>query len=153
LERVPQPASLAADVARIHNAAYRQDVAFRIFTREEMAAELSGEQLFAVRDREQIIAFCQISLEPAVVWIESLAVDPAYQGRGIGKALAAQALQYFGGGGDRLAGLNVSSTNSSAKAVYSRLGFTLRRELRRFKAARGEIIAALEQRLPGHQAL
>lgn len=57
LEHIADPASVAAEVARIHNAAYRSDVAFRIFTPEEMAADLSGEDLWIARDSDQIIGF------------------------------------------------------------------------------------------------
>jgi ribosomal protein S18 acetylase RimI-like enzyme len=146
LEYIVDPASVAPDVARIHNAAYRSDVAFRIFTPEEMAADLSGEDLWIARDSDQIIGFCRISLEPTLVWIESLAVHPDYHGRGIGKALAYRALRSVGGGSDRLAGLNVSSANSSAQAVYARLGFTSGREQRRFSSLRNHLVAVMERR-------
>jgi mycothiol synthase len=145
LERIANPASMAAEVACIHNAAYRSDVAFRIFTSEEMAADMLGEALWIARESGQIIGFCRLSLEPALVWIESLAVHPDYHGQGIGKALAYRALRSVGGGSDRLAALNVSSANSSAKAVYARLGFTPGREQRRFSSLRNHLVAVMER--------
>ena len=146
LEQIAAPASVAADVTRIHNAAYRSDVAFRIFTPEEMAADMSGEDLWIARDSDQIVGFCRISLEPALVWIESLAVHPDYHGRGIGTALAYRALRSVGGGSDRFAGLNVSSANSRTKAIYARLGFTSGREQRRFSTLRNHLVAVMERR-------
>jgi ribosomal protein S18 acetylase RimI-like enzyme len=147
LERIAEPATVAVDVAHIHNVAYASDVAFRIFTPDEMAADLSGDELWIARaSGGQIIGFCRVALEPTLVWLESLAVHPDYQGRGIGKTLACRALQSFGGGADRLAALNVSSSNPTAMAVYARLGFTARRELRRFSSLRSDLVAALEQR-------
>ena len=146
LDRVAEPASVAGDVARIHNAAYHSDGGSRVFTPDEMAINISGDDLWIARESDQIIAFCRISLGPKLAWIKSLAVHPDHHGRGIGKALTYRALQSDGVGKDRPAGLIVSSTNSSAMAVYAKLGFTLRREHRRFSALRKDLVVAMEGR-------
>ena len=50
LERVADPARRAADVAQIHNAAYRSDADFRRFTAEEMVDYLKGGELWIARE-------------------------------------------------------------------------------------------------------
>ena len=144
LERVAEPASVAADVARIHNAAYCSDGGSRVLTPDEMAANISG--VWVARESGRVLAFCRISLGPSLAWIESLAVHPGHHGRGIGKALTYHALQSLEVGKDRSAGLIVSSTNASARAVYARLGFVALREQRRFSTPRKDLLAAMERR-------
>jgi ribosomal protein S18 acetylase RimI-like enzyme len=89
-----------------------------------------------------VLGFCHIELDPQSVWIESLAIDPAYQKQGLGAALAYRALKAHGVGEGRPAGLNVSSKNGAALEVYRRLGFLPQREKCRFGANRSDLIAA-----------
>jgi ribosomal protein S18 acetylase RimI-like enzyme len=145
LARVANPASHAAEVARIHNAAYRTDVAFRPYTTEDMADALGGDELWVAREGLRTVAFCRLELEPKFVWLESLAVDPDCHDIGLGTALAYQALQAAGVSVDRPAGLNVSSKNLRAMSVYARLGFATRGEMRRFSALRCDLAAAMER--------
>lgn len=145
-ERVAQPASVAADVARIHNDAYRSDSGSRVFTPDEMAVNISADELWVARESGQILAFCRIGLGSKLAWIKSLAVHPAYHGRGIGKTLTYHALQFLGVGRDRSAGLTVSSTNAGARAVYARLGFVARREQRRFSKLRKDLVVVMALR-------
>jgi ribosomal protein S18 acetylase RimI-like enzyme len=146
LERVANPATHAADVARIHNAAYRNDAAFRPFTTEEMAHALSGDELWIARDGSRAHAFCHLQFEPDLVWLESIAVEPDSQDRGLGTALVYRALREANLSAERPAMLNVSSKNPRAISVYERLGFARRREMLRFSARRNDLAAAVARR-------
>jgi N-acetylglutamate synthase-like GNAT family acetyltransferase len=86
LERVANFAGHAAEVACIHNAAYRTDIAFRPFTTEEMAQDLVGDDLWIARESARVIAFCRLELEPKLVWLESMAVAPDHWSSGLGTA-------------------------------------------------------------------
>lgn len=55
--------------------------------------------------------------------IQNVAVLPAYRGRGLGAALVLQTLAAFRGLGAPRAELEVTTVNSSAMALYRRLGF------------------------------
>jgi ribosomal protein S18 acetylase RimI-like enzyme len=143
LERVANPADHAANVACIHNAAYRNDVAFRPFTTDEMAQALAGDELWIAREGARVIAFCHLELEPKLAWLESIAVAPDCQSSGLGTALAYRALEAANVGVDRPAGLNVSSNNPRAISVYGRLGFVSRRETRRFSVPQNDLVAAV----------
>ena len=146
LERLADPITHAADLARIHNAAYRDDVAFRHVTAEEMSSALEGDELWIARDGPRVCAFCQLQPEPGLVWLESIAVDPDCQGSGLGTALAYRALREAYLSANRPVMLNVSSKNPRAISVYERLGFARRRETLRFGAPRNELAAAMRER-------
>ena len=146
-ERVTNPSSCATEVALIHNAAYRDDVAFRPFTAEEMARSLEGCELWIVREGSRVVAFCCLEVGEKPVWLDSIAVAPDYQGRGLGTALAYRALQEAKVDADRPARLNVSSRNPRAISVYKRLGFSQCSERVRFSALRNGLAAAVARRL------
>jgi ribosomal protein S18 acetylase RimI-like enzyme len=146
LERVSDPARRAADVARIHNAAYRSDADFRRFTAGEIADYLAGGVLWIARDASNVVAFCFLEFGPDLTRLESLAADPDRQARGIGSALAWTALEAAGVDGGRPAALNVSSKNLRARALYERLGFKAAREKLRFSALRSDLVAAMAER-------
>jgi ribosomal protein S18 acetylase RimI-like enzyme len=60
----------------------------------------------------------------AHVWqINGVAVDPDYQGRGLGRALVEAAVHEIGTRGGRRITLRVLSTNSEAQRLYARCGF------------------------------
>jgi len=144
--RVTDAPSYARHFASIHNAAYRDDAAFQPFTTEAMSQVVEGGELWIACASSRVVAFCHLELEPHLVWLESLAVLPDYQGKGLGTALAVLALQAVSAGADRPAALNVSSKNPRAMALYSRIGFIPRREMRRFSASRSDVLGALAQR-------
>jgi GNAT superfamily N-acetyltransferase len=146
LERVADPASSAADVAQIHNAAYRSDADFRRFTAEEMADYLAAGVLWIAREASKVVAFCFLECAPDLTWLESLAVRPDHEARGIGSALAWTALEAAGADTGRPAALNVSSKNLRARALYQRLGFKATREKLRFSALRSDLVATMAER-------
>lgn len=146
LERVANPPAYAHDIARIHNAAFASDVAFRPYTAAEMAPLLSENVLWVARNDSRIVGFCRLESEPDLTWLEVLAIDPEHQGQGLGAALAYCALRATGVGQDRPAGLNVSSANLAALSVYKRLGFEPSGEMCRFGAYHHDLKVLMEQR-------
>jgi mycothiol synthase len=145
--RASDPVAHAADVARIHNAAFASDVAFFVVTAEDMAEDLrnEGDDLWLARDGNEIIGFCRIEMDDAGPWLESIAIAPAYQARGIGPRLAHHVLATYGISAQRRVGLSVSSNNPNARRVYTRLGFMERTEKRRYATS----CLALRRRLAG----
>ena len=81
------------------------------------------------------------------MWIESVAVDPARQGRGLGQLLVYRVLAAHDVSAEHPCWLNVSSRNAPALKIYRRLGFKPQHETCRFSAPRGELIAARERKL------
>lgn len=70
----------------------------------------------------------QESDKGAVVWIREVAVTPAYQGQGIGRALIAQALAYGKKRGATRAFLAVDERNLGAIHLYESIGFAASEE-------------------------
>lgn len=64
----------------------------------------------------------------AIVWIREVAVKPAHQGRGIGRALIAQALAYGKQHGAARAFLAVDERNLGAIHLYETMGFVASEE-------------------------
>jgi ribosomal protein S18 acetylase RimI-like enzyme len=148
-EKASDNARYADEIARIHNAAYASDVSFRQVSPEEMKRDLDGELLWIVLDSENVIGFCRLQPEADMVWLESIAIDPANHNRGFGSELAYRALLSSSVRADHSAALNVSSKNAAAMSVYRRLGFVPRHEKRRFSASRGLVLTSLARRSAG----
>jgi ribosomal protein S18 acetylase RimI-like enzyme len=79
-----------------------------------------------------------VSLRPAtplesnrhVIYVRGLAVTPAFQGRGVGRALVEAAAAAARQGGARRLTLRVLSTNDAARALYESCGFVVEGVLR-----------------------
>ena len=56
-------------------------------------------------------------------WIPNLAVDPAHQGRGVGRSLLLHALDYFRRSGMEVAKIETLDQNPIGQALYPSLGF------------------------------
>lgn len=56
-------------------------------------------------------------------WIPNLAVDPAHQGSGLGRALLEHALAFFRENGMEVAKIETLEQNPVGQALYPRLGF------------------------------
>jgi ribosomal protein S18 acetylase RimI-like enzyme len=146
IHRIGRPDDHAADIARIHNDAYGSDVAFRRYSPAEMVQILKGGEVWVADVRGHVVGFCHLECVPECVWLESIAIDPNYQGHGLGRVLAYQALMAAGIYPARPAELNVSSVNRAAINVYGLLGFALNRERRRYTAPHSQVALLLAQR-------
>ena len=65
----------------------------------------------------------RIDTETRIGWIPNLAVLPGHQGKGIGKALIAAALDYFEASGMVLARIETVAQNPVGTVFYPRAGF------------------------------
>ncbi|KWV48862.1 hypothetical protein AS156_17880 [Bradyrhizobium macuxiense] len=146
IERAGDVTACAAEVARIHNAAYASDAAFRLYSPEEMAQLLSDSEVWVASEDGQMSGFCLTEPEQNSMWIESVAVDPARQGRGLGQLLVYRVLSAHEVSVEHPCWLNVSSRNAPALKIYRRLGFRPQYETCRFGATRGELIASRDSR-------
>ncbi|WP_225713633.1 GNAT family N-acetyltransferase [Bradyrhizobium semiaridum] len=146
IEQVGDVTTCAAEVARIHNAAYASDAAFRLYSPEEMAQLLTESEVWIASEDGQVSGFCLTEPEQNSMWIESMAVDPARQGRGLGQLLLYRVLTAHDVSVEHPCWLNVSSRNAAALKIYRRLGFRPQHETCRFSATRAELIAAREGR-------
>jgi ribosomal-protein-alanine N-acetyltransferase len=79
--------------------------------------------------------------------ILSVAIDPAYRGRGLSRSLLMTHLGHLAGRGVRTIFLEVEENNQAARRLYERAGFVVvgRRE-RYYKQANGEQLNALLMR-------
>ncbi|WP_062223630.1 GNAT family N-acetyltransferase [Aureimonas sp. D3] len=134
--RVEEPSILAWRLAEIHNAAFREDVSFTRHTADDMLAKLEGMQLWSALLFGRTVGHAIVDPDPHSVWLESLAVDPKFQGRGIGRALVVCSLRGSMGRAASSAGLSVSSQNQIALRLYKRLGFEPVSEKLRYAASR-----------------
>jgi ribosomal protein S18 acetylase RimI-like enzyme len=146
IERVSDVTACAAEVARIHNAAYASDTASRRYSPEEMAQVLTESEVWIACEDGQVSGFCLTEPEQNSMWIESVAVDPARQGRGVGQLLVYHVLTAHEVSVEHPCWLNVYSRNAAALKNYRRLGFRPQHETCRFSARRGEIIASRDRR-------
>lgn len=80
---------------------------------------------------EPVAAYC-LQLQDGEGWIEALAVAPAGQGRGYGRALLAHAIATLRAHGATAVKLQVASTNEPAVGLYRRAGFGAEREVMRW---------------------
>jgi len=147
IERVADATAHAAAVARIHNLAYAGNASFRPYSPAEMALVLDDYELWTVSEQDgEISGFCLAEPEQESLWIESIAVDPARQARGLGKALLFHVIDAHAVSANYPCWLNASSGNPPALAMYRHLGFKPQHETCRFSATRGELITARGRR-------
>jgi ribosomal protein S18 acetylase RimI-like enzyme len=57
-------------------------------------------------------------------WIPNLAVDPAHQGQGIGRALLTHAIEFFRDSGMQIAKIETLEQNPVGRNLYPQLGFS-----------------------------
>ena len=72
-----------------------------------------------------VIGYVTTRLNPTsrIGWIPNLAVDPAHQGKGVGRALLLHALDHFRRSGMQVAKIETLDQNPVGQALYPRLGF------------------------------
>lgn len=86
---------------------------------EELAA---GHRYVAARDDGELLGYAGISVLGSEAEVHTLAVDPAYQGRGLGRVLLRELLADAAGA---TVFLEVRTDNEPAIALYRSEGFTV----------------------------
>ncbi len=87
---------------------------------------------FLLHERDgRLAAFCWTKIhaehDPVLGEIYVIAVDPAFHGLGLGKAMTLAGLEHLSAKGVEVGMLFVDSANDTALSLYSRLGFALHR--------------------------
>ena len=85
---------------------------------------------FRLHERDaKLAAFCwtkvHINTEPPMGEIYVIAVDPAFHGHGLGKAMTVAGLEHLAAQGLTTGMLHVDADNIAAMSLYERLGFTV----------------------------
>jgi ribosomal protein S18 acetylase RimI-like enzyme len=133
--RNEDPRPLLQRLVAVYRSAYRGLEAYAYRTDREVVAYLQWLYkrdpegfLVAYRDGE-VVGFIATDARwvdyrgERIGEIHELAVDAAYQGRGIGKALCLAGLEHLRDRGHRRFGLWVGEHNTRAQALYEKLGF------------------------------
>jgi len=91
---------------------------------EDCRAQPDGVYV-AVDPRGAVAGYVTTRLNPAtsVGWVPNLAVDPAHQRAGLGRALLAHALERMRQAGMRVARIETLEQNPVGQKLYPRLGF------------------------------
>lgn len=126
-----------AEWVRVNNAAFHdhpEQGGWTIETLQHRESEVwfdpSG---FRLHERDgRLAAFCWTKVHsnttPPMGEIYVIAVDPAYHGLGLGKALTIAGLDHLAGRGLTVGMLHVDAANTSAMKLYERLGFSIHHE-------------------------
>jgi ribosomal protein S18 acetylase RimI-like enzyme len=91
---------------------------------EDCRAQLDG--VFVAEDASgRVIGYVTTRLNAAsrIGWIPNLAVDPAHQGAGLGRALLVHAIEFFRRSGMQVAKIETLEQNPVGQKLYPSLGF------------------------------
>lgn len=99
---------------------------------------LEENKVIVLRVGSAIAGFCCVSIyqEGTMLWVREVAVDPAYQGKGLGKKLIGQAIRYGVENGAVKGFLAADILNANAIGLYEKYGFRAKnadRELQMIK--------------------
>lgn len=137
IDIVPFSPDYSADVRRVHNLAFAADDSFSEVLPIEWEQSLDrpdfrADWSWVARDRAtgQIVGHALNSQTESngIIqgWTERIGVDPAYQGRGIGKALMIASMRSFQESGVTIAGVGVDTTDPDiATQLFTKLGYHL----------------------------
>jgi mycothiol synthase len=134
-----RPVDVARDAAALHAVDAASFAAAPDYTSETLAEFIqehlepydfdAGLSRAATRE-EQIVGFliAMRQQDEGIGYVDLLAVDPEYQGQGLGSALLGSAFAAFAEAGLREAQLAVASDNPRGLRVYQRAGMTVRHQ-------------------------
>lgn len=85
-------------------------------------------EVIVTKDGNSLIGYCCVSIyaDGTMLWIREIAVSPQYQGRGYGKKLMEQAIQYGVKMGAKRGFLAADVLNTNAIGLYNSYGFIQR---------------------------
>ena len=91
---------------------------------DDCAAQPDGV-FVAVDPAGDVVGYVTTRLNPVsrIGWIPNLAVDPAHQGKGLGRALLEHALAFFRTSGMQVAKIETLAQNPIGQSLYPTLGF------------------------------
>ena len=87
---------------------------------------LQGDGVFVAEAADgQVVGYVTTRLNPQsrIGWIPNLAVDPAHQGQGLGRALLEHAISFFRQQGMQIAKIETLDQNPVGQKLYPSLGF------------------------------
>ena len=81
--------------------------------------------MIVCREGLKMVGFCAVSIydKGTTLWVRVIAVDPAYQGRGIGKILMEHAVRYGVHNGAKKGFLAADLLNNNAIGLFNKFGF------------------------------
>jgi [ribosomal protein S18]-alanine N-acetyltransferase len=134
----------AARLAQLHGASFHRGWGEGEF--DSILAE-RNTLIHVLRMRRKIIGFAVSRLAADEAEILSIAIDPAYRGRGLSRDLLLTHLGHLAGRGIEKVFLEVEENNQPARRLYERTGFAVigRRE-RYYQQPGGEHLNALLMR-------
>ena len=91
------------------------------FVRQTILSE-KREQMIGI-ENGRIVGICTVGIEDGFVMISGMGIDPAYQGKGLGRELLNQVIGYVKGEYECPLKLEVSSKNDRAYNLYKSVGF------------------------------
>ena len=120
------PVSIDRNLEQVLGAFGRQDWRGRkaAAIAEDCAAQPDG--VFVAEDADgRVVGYVttRLNAESGIGWIPNLAVDPAHQGKGLGRALLEHALAFFRQRGMTVAKIETLAQNPVGQALYPSLGF------------------------------
>ena len=86
-----------------------------------------AEAIYVAESENRIVGFALLRSKTGpekIGEIELIAVDPAFHGRGIGKALVAEAIRYYQGKTSKIH-VGTQAKNLQAIGLYTRMGFSV----------------------------
>lgn len=91
---------------------------------EFLSLYLRGKETFLVaREGRRVVGYVAGYADGEIAYIASVAVDPAFRGRGLGRLLMETVMRRLVGAGVAAIGLHVREDNLAAIRLYESLGF------------------------------
>jgi len=114
------------EVAAVSRQCEYQSRGFEAIPSEDFMELLNDGNKVIIYQNDSVIAgFCCVPIynENTTLWIKAIAVDPEYQGQGIGKKLMGQAIKYGSQSGASKGFLASDLLNTNAHSLFMKFGF------------------------------
>ena len=113
------------EIVKVMEKCTLQSRGFESVSSEYVLEWLSDGKIIVCRKGLEISGFCSVSIydKGTTLWIRVIAVDPAYQGQGIGKILMEQAIKYGVKNGAKKGFLAADLLNDNAIGLFNKFDF------------------------------